>query len=112
MQAMPMHRLSGLHYPGASAPQTFFLGHAKYFGGPVMSRIAKMIQVIPVDMEARLAGALQLSAHVLRSGRILCVFPEGTRSHDGKMKEFKKGVGIIAKGAEGADHSNGDPRDL
>ena len=48
-------------------------------------------------METRLHSALQLSAHVLHSGKILCVFPEGTRSLDGKTKEFKKGVGIIAK---------------
>ncbi|OGW56011.1 MAG: hypothetical protein A2Z46_07780 [Nitrospirae bacterium RBG_19FT_COMBO_55_12] len=83
--------------PWSIGSQTFFLGHAKYFGGPVTSRIAGVIHVIPVDMEARLTGALQLSAHVLRRGKILCVFPEGNRSRDGKIKEFKKGVGIIAK---------------
>jgi long-chain acyl-CoA synthetase len=48
-------------------------------------------------MDARLYGALQLSAYVLRKGKILCVFPEGTRSRDGSIKEFKKGVGIIAR---------------
>ena len=61
------------------------------------SRIAKLIQVIPVDMDARLHNALQLSAYVLRQGKILCVFPEGTRARDGKLHEFKKGVGIIAR---------------
>jgi long-chain acyl-CoA synthetase len=48
-------------------------------------------------MEARLFNALQLSAHVLRSGKALCVFPEGSRSRDGRLKDFKKGVAIIAK---------------
>jgi len=77
--------------------QTFFLGTTDYFGGPVTSRFAKLLQVIPVDMDARLYGALQLSAYVLRKGKILCVFPEGGRSRDGSIKEFKKGVGIITK---------------
>ena len=77
--------------------QTFFLGASDYFDGPVTSRIAKLIQVIPVDMDARLYNALQLSAYVLRQGKILCVFPEGTRARDGKLHEFKKGVGIIAR---------------
>jgi long-chain acyl-CoA synthetase len=77
--------------------QTFFLGATDFFGGPISSRIAKLIHVIPVDMDARLYGAMQLSAYVLRQGKILCVFPEGTRSRDGSIKEFKKGVGIIAK---------------
>jgi long-chain acyl-CoA synthetase len=79
------------------ASQTFFLGATEYFGGPVSSRIAKALHVIPVDMDARLYGAMQLSAYVLRRNKILCVFPEGGRSRDGSIKEFKKGVGIIAK---------------
>ena len=48
-------------------------------------------------METRLYNALQLSAYVLRRGKILLVFPEGSRSRDGSIKEFKKGVGIISK---------------
>jgi long-chain acyl-CoA synthetase len=77
--------------------QTFYLGSSDYFDGPITSRIAKLIQVIPVDMDTRLYNALQLSAYVLRQGRILCVFPEGTRARDGKLHGFKKGVGIIAR---------------
>lgn len=83
--------------PWPVASRTFSLGTTDYFGGPFMSGIAKLIQVIPVDMEARLQGALQLSAQVLKNGNILCVFPEGGRSRDGEIKEFKKGVGIIAR---------------
>ena len=87
MAAMPWHVGS----------QTFFLGTTEFFGSPVMSKIAKVIQVIPVDMDTRLYGALQLSAYVLRQRKVLCIFPEGARSRDGNIKEFKKGVGIIAK---------------
>ena len=83
--------------PSAVGGQAFYLGDTKFFGGPVSSTIAKYIQVIPVDMEAKLYNALQLSAHVLRQGKVLCVFPEGSRSRDGRIKDFKKGVAIIAK---------------
>ena len=83
--------------PWKQAQQTFFLGATEYFGGPVTSRIAKVLQVIPVDMETRLYGSLQLSAYVLRKGKVLCIFPEGTRSRDGRTREFKKGIGIIAR---------------
>jgi 1-acyl-sn-glycerol-3-phosphate acyltransferase len=41
--------------------------------------------------------ALQASAVVLRQGKILCVFPEGERSVDGRVRPFRKGVGILAK---------------
>lgn len=83
--------------PFSVGKQLFGLGDTKFFGGPVSSRLAKLTQVIPVDMEAKLFNALQLSAYVLRAGKVLCVFPEGSRSRDGKIKEFKKGVAIIAK---------------
>ncbi len=83
--------------PWKVASQSFFLGTTDYFGGPASSKIASVINVIPVDMDARLYGAMQLSAHVLRQNKILCVFPEGGRSRDGGIKEFKKGVGIISK---------------
>lgn len=83
--------------PWRIGAQTFFLGITRFFGGPISSRIAKVIQVIPVDMETKLFSALQLSAYVLRQDKILCVFPEGSRSRDGSIKEFKKGAGIIAK---------------
>jgi long-chain acyl-CoA synthetase len=77
--------------------QVFFLGATEFFGGPLMSKISKIFRVIPVDMDIRLHNALQLSAYVLRRGKVLLVFPEGSRSRDGGIKEFKKGVGIISK---------------
>lgn len=80
-----------------TSSQVFFLGATEYFGGPLVSKISRTFQVIPVDMDTRLHSALQLSAYVLRRGKILLVFPEGSRSRDGGIKEFKKGVGIIAK---------------
>ena len=80
-----------------TSSRVFFLGATEFFGGPIASRIARIFQVIPVDMDTRLHNALQLSAYVLRHGKILLVFPEGSRSRDGSIKEFKKGVGIIAR---------------
>jgi len=80
-----------------TASQIFSLGATEYFHGPAMSNLSRTFQVIPVDMDSRLYNALQLSAYVLRRGKILLVFPEGSRSRDGSIKEFKKGVGIIAK---------------
>ena len=80
-----------------TASQIFSLGATGYFHGPVMSKLSRLFQVIPVDMDTRLYNALQVSAYVLRRGKILLVFPEGSRSRDGGIKEFKKGVGIIAK---------------
>ena len=78
--------------------QAFFLGATEYFGGRLTSRMAKVVQVIPVDMDTKLYRALcSCQPLCCEQGKVLCVFPEGTRSRDGRIKEFKKGVGIIAR---------------
>jgi 1-acyl-sn-glycerol-3-phosphate acyltransferase len=48
-------------------------------------------------MDTYLARALQASARVLRDGKILCVFPEGERSADGRIRPFRKGAGILVR---------------
>jgi long-chain acyl-CoA synthetase len=40
---------------------------------------------------------MQSSAYVLRHGKTLCVFPEGSRSITGKLLPIRKGVVILAK---------------
>jgi long-chain acyl-CoA synthetase len=74
----------------------YFLGFQRYFTGPLKSRFARISHVIPIDPETYLHKALQMSAYVLKNKRALCVFPEGGRSFDGRLMEFKKGIGILA----------------
>jgi len=75
----------------------YFQGYRPYFTNPFTALFARMAHVIPIDPEAHLVKALQLSSYVLRQGRNLCIFPEGGRSWDGQVMEFKKGVIILAK---------------
>ena len=75
----------------------FFLGFRAYFEVPLIRNIVRLIRVIPIDPGAQLVDAMQACAYVLRNGRAACLFPEGIRSIDGEVKEFKKGVGILAK---------------
>ncbi len=74
----------------------YLLGISDFFAGTLKGWFAKRAHVIPIDSSAYLNRALQTSAYVLRHGRSLCVFPEGGRSPDNSLLEFKKGVGILA----------------
>jgi long-chain acyl-CoA synthetase len=74
----------------------FFQGFRTYFTGWGLSIFGRLAHAIPIDTETFLGNALRLSSYVLRNGRILCVFPEGGRSFDGKLMPFKRGVGVLA----------------
>jgi long-chain acyl-CoA synthetase len=75
----------------------FFLGIRGIFELPVIRSAVKAIRVIPIDPGAHLIDAMQAAAYVFRHGKMVCIFPEGARSIDGEVKEFKKGIGILAK---------------
>ena len=84
-----------------SLPFSYFrniytLGLRDFFTGIVKGWLAKISHVIPIDSASFLNKALQTSAYVLRNGFSIAVFPEGGRSADGELMEFKKGVGILA----------------
>ncbi|HET9943242.1 MAG TPA: AMP-binding protein [Terriglobia bacterium] len=74
----------------------FILGYTDYFKGRVMGFAAKMSRIVAVDADANLVQALQVGAAGLRKGKVLLVFPEGTRTIDGQLGEFKKGSAILA----------------
>jgi long-chain acyl-CoA synthetase len=83
--------------PYALRQRLFFMGYSNYFEIPVVKDVIKLIRVIPVNSARYLVEAMQASAYVLRRGGILCIFPEGARSVTGGLREFKKGVAILAK---------------
>ena len=83
--------------PRQTAQQIFYLGFEWFFRHPVLAWWGRGVRVIPVDMDTYLVRALQASARILRDGKILCVFPEGERSHDGSVRPFLKGTGILVR---------------
>jgi long-chain acyl-CoA synthetase len=72
------------------------VGASRYFTGLLMSRLARLINVVPIDPDVHLLRAMCAGAAVLRDGRILNVYPEGRRSFDGQLGIFKKGAAILA----------------
>ena len=86
--------------PGRLRPRLFSLGYSGYFDVPVIRSLLKLIRVIPVDSGRNVVAALQISAHILRQGQVLAIFPEGFRTPNGEVGKFKKGVAILARELE------------
>ncbi|ARE77652.1 1-acyl-sn-glycerol-3-phosphate acyltransferase [Streptomyces sp. Sge12] len=83
-----------------------FLAKAEYFTGPgVKGRLTaaffRSAGQIPVDRSGKNAGqaALREGLSVLAKDELLGIYPEGTRSHDGRLYKGKVGVAALALGA-------------
>lgn len=79
-------------------PRTSVLVKKEVFRIPVLSRAMRMGSLVPVDRRNREAAidSLRAAGQVLRSGISMMVFPEGTRSPDGRLLPFKKGPFYLA----------------
>lgn len=82
-------------------PPVLILVKEEFFRVPVLGRAMRRRGFIPVDRKQRDKSirALKSAAEALRTGHSFLVFPEGTRSPDGRLLPFKKGVFIMALNA-------------
>ncbi|MCH0562494.1 MULTISPECIES: 1-acyl-sn-glycerol-3-phosphate acyltransferase [unclassified Streptomyces] len=84
-----------------------FLAKAEYFTGSglkgrLVATFFRSAGQIPVDRSGKEAGraAIREGLGVLRKGELLGIYPEGTRSHDGRLYKGKVGVAIMALKAQ------------
>ncbi|MFI7412733.1 lysophospholipid acyltransferase family protein [Streptomyces sp. NPDC049627] len=84
-----------------------FLAKKEYFTGPgIKGRLTaaffRSAGQIPVDRTGKEAGqaAIREGLGVLRKGELLGIYPEGTRSHDGRLYKGKVGVAVMALKAQ------------
>ncbi|MBI4972551.1 MAG: 1-acyl-sn-glycerol-3-phosphate acyltransferase [Candidatus Omnitrophica bacterium] len=82
------------------ALKTFFIGYSEIFESPAVSWAIKIARLIPIDANVHLTETMQAISFVLKQHRIVCFFPEGRRSIDENLGEFKKGAGILIKELE------------
>ncbi len=74
------------------------LAKKELFRIPIMKQGFPLAHVVPVDRRNREAAlaSTHRGAAALRRGHCLMAFPEGTRTADGRVREFKKGVFYMA----------------
>ncbi len=78
--------------------RTSVLVKKELFRVPLLGRAMKMASLVAIDrsnQEAAIAS-MRRAADVMRSGLDMTVFPEGTRSPDGRLLPFKKGPFYMA----------------
>jgi 1-acyl-sn-glycerol-3-phosphate acyltransferase len=80
-----------------------FLAKAEYFTGPglkgrLTAAFFRGVGQIPVDRSGGKASqsAIDAALGVLGRGELLGIYPEGTRSHDGRLYRGRTGVAVMA----------------
>jgi len=73
--------------------RTSVLVKREVFKVPILAKAMLMARFVPVDRKNRDAAiaSIQQATEVMRAGVNMTIFPEGTRSPDGRLLPFKKG---------------------
>ena len=77
--------------------KTYFLATVIHFKSSIMKFMADSSNVVLVDMNKDIAEVMQILAKLLKENKNIAIYPEGTRTRDGKMDKFKKAFAILAK---------------
>jgi len=76
--------------------QTYFYAKKKHIRNRFLNFLANKNNVIVVDINNDLKKSLQKMAAVLKSGKNMIIFPEGTRSVNGELGDYKKTFAILS----------------
>jgi 1-acyl-sn-glycerol-3-phosphate acyltransferase len=72
-----------------------FLARKTLFERPVIGPLIANLNAFPVDRDRGDVAAVRAVLQLLKSGKRVLVFPEGTRSSDGNLQPARAGVGLI-----------------
>lgn len=80
-----------------SVRNTYFYAKEKHIRSRFLKFFANRHHIIIMDLNKDLKESIQKMGEALRKKKNLIIFPEGTRSSDGSLGEFKKTFAILSR---------------
>lgn len=84
------------HLSSQTLRNTYFYAKKDHVRGPIMRWLAGNHNVVIMDMST-LSQSIRALGQILADGKNLVIFPEGTRTRNGKVGTFKKTFAILSK---------------
>jgi 1-acyl-sn-glycerol-3-phosphate acyltransferase len=82
---------------GSLVPRVlYFLAKKELFQNPLLAVVMRFLHAIPLDRHEVAHTAIRRVNQLLANGEAVLLFPEGTRTRSGQMREGKAGVGMMA----------------
>jgi 1-acyl-sn-glycerol-3-phosphate acyltransferase len=75
--------------------QICYLARKTLFRNPVIGALLRSWKSIPLDRDEGDIGAIRAILNALKKGEAVMLFPEGTRTNDGKLQAAKPGIGFL-----------------
>src|ERR1700758_1452183 len=83
---------------GAIPRRIAILGKKSLFAIPIVGTAFRLAQFVPVDRSRpeRAAARIDSAAEKMKHGMSFLIYPEGTRSPDGRLLPFRRGAFVLA----------------
>ena len=72
-----------------------YVARAGLFASPVFGGLIRALNAIPISEEGPDTAAIREILRRLEAGRAVLIFPEGSRTPDGAIRDFKRGVAVL-----------------
>ncbi|PJA27862.1 MAG: 1-acyl-sn-glycerol-3-phosphate acyltransferase [candidate division Zixibacteria bacterium CG_4_9_14_3_um_filter_46_8] len=93
------NHISGFDPPliGTASPRVcHFMAKRELFKNRFFGSILRRVKAIPVNRSGFDKTVIEDALNILKAGEGLVLFPEGTRSRDGRLGRMKSGAGMLA----------------
>jgi 1-acyl-sn-glycerol-3-phosphate acyltransferase len=82
---------------GVGIPQMGnYVARATLFRSPIFSRLIRSVNAFPLDRDGIGLAGIKTAMKLLKRGETVVIFPEGTRTRDGQIGEFRPGFTTLA----------------
>ena len=84
----------------ATSRRLAYLGRSTLFDNPLFAKVIRSLGCIPINQVGFAREGLMKALEALEQGEALLLFPEGSRTFDGKMQPLKSGIRLLVRRAK------------